>query len=215
MTIGSIFVAFIFLEICNSKVKRSRWEKIQQIFQRWNRICVTISELSSILLWFTLEFILMISYINYRFRWDIRHVISVGKWTVADFVISAGVEIRTKSRYNSLIMQSSSYISRVMEVLLFFFLSLLVLNASKGHFIAAAIFMKVTLGVAIKLKILVNISYVLHIFTLTTLILSSIDVYSIYLYRWPLTDCNAINVGSQALKFLSNLDVFAKSINFA
>ena len=26
-----------------------------------------------------------------------------------------------------------------------------------------------------------------------------------------LTDCNVINLGSQALKFLSNLDVFAKS----
>ena len=134
MTIGSIFVAFIFLEICNSKVKRSRWEKIQQIFQRWNRICVTISELSAVLISFTSEFILLISYINFRFRWVIRHVIAVGKSTVADFIISAGVEICTKSRYNSLIMQSSSYISRVMEVLLFFFLSLLVLNASKGHF---------------------------------------------------------------------------------
>ena len=123
MTIGSIFVAFIFLEICNSKVKRSRWEKIQQIFQRWNRTCVTISELSAVLISFTSEFILLISYINFRFRWVIRHVIAVGKSTVADFIISAGVEICTKSRYNSLIMQSSSYISRVKGSFVVFLLS--------------------------------------------------------------------------------------------
>ena len=98
ITIGSTFVAFIFLEICKFKVKSSRFEKFQKNFQRWNRICVSISELSPILIWFTWPFILTNSYINYIFRRVIRHVKIAGKCRVAVFSVAAGDKINSKSR---------------------------------------------------------------------------------------------------------------------